>query len=141
MDRLTAEQRSKNMKAIRSTGSKMEVVLAKTLFSLGYRYRKNDISVFGKPDVTFKKLKIAVFIDSEYFHGRNWQTNKYRIKTNRKFWWKKIEANRDRDRLVNKTLRKEGWKVLRYWDTEVNKKLGHCIAEIEQTIKERENAS
>ncbi len=141
MDILTKSQRTKNMQAIRSHGTKAEKKLAISIWNKGYRYRKNNNTVFGKPDITFKKLKIAVFVDSEYFHGRNWQTNKYRIKTNRKFWWKKIEANMVRDRLVTKTLKKEGWKVLRYWDTEVNKKLGHCIAEIEQTIKERENAS
>ena len=71
----------------------MEVKLAKTLWRLGYRYRKNDKSVFGKPDLTFKKYRIAVFVDSEYFHGKDWKTQKYRIKTNRDFWWKKIEGN------------------------------------------------
>ncbi len=141
MDTLTKVQRTKNMQAIRSHGTKAEIKLAKAIWDKGYRYRKNNKTVFGKPDLTFKRLKIAVFVDSEFFHGRKWQSNKYRIKTNRKFWWKKIEGNINRDHKVNRKLKKEGWKVLRYWDTEVHKKLGHCIAEIEKTIKKREDAN
>jgi len=64
MDKLTKEQRSKNMRAVKSTNSKIEVLLAKSVFAVGLRYRKNDIKVFGKPDLTFKKYKVAVFVDS-----------------------------------------------------------------------------
>lgn len=91
MDKLTKEQRRKNMQAVKSSGSKIEVMLAKYLFSKGYRYRKNDKTVFGKPDLTFKKYKIAIFIDSEFWHGKNWETRKYDHKTNKDFWYKKIE--------------------------------------------------
>jgi DNA mismatch endonuclease Vsr len=70
MDVLTKEQRRRNMQAIRSTDTKTEILLAKSLFALGFRYRKNDKTVFGRPDLTFKKLKIAVFVDSEYFMVR-----------------------------------------------------------------------
>ena len=66
MDVLTPEQRSKNMKAIRSKNTKMEVLLAKSLWAKGIRYRKNDQTVYGKPDLTIKKHKIAIFVDSEY---------------------------------------------------------------------------
>ena len=97
MDVLNKEQRRKNMQAIRSTNTKMEVALAKALWASGHRYRKNDKTVFGKPDLTFKQLKIAVFVDSEYFHGKDWVILKHRINTNRKFWWNKIETNMKRD--------------------------------------------
>lgn len=140
MDVLTKEQRRRNMQAIRSTDTKMEVVLAKALFALGYRYRKNNRSVFGKPDLTFKQLKIAVFVDSEYFHGKDWDINKHRIKTNRKFWWSKIESNMARDKEVNRQLKKQGWKILRFWSREVNKNLRTCIRKIEQTIDKRSHA-
>ena len=66
MDKLTKEQRSKNMQAIKNKGTKDEVLLAKKLWHIGLRYRKNDNSVFGKPDLTFKRYKIAIFIDSEF---------------------------------------------------------------------------
>ena len=71
MDKLTKEQRSKNMQAIKNKGTKDEVLLAKKLWHIGLRYRKNDNSVFGKPDLTFKRYKIAIFIDSEFFHGKD----------------------------------------------------------------------
>ena len=137
MDVLTKEQRRKNMQAIRNKNTKAEKKLAKALWKNGYRYRKNDNTVFGKPDLTFKKIKIAIFVDGEYFHGRNWDTNKHRIQTNQEFWWAKIEGNINRDKLVFDKLTREGWKVLRFWDTEVHKNLGYCIAKIERTIKER----
>ena len=72
VDKLTQEQRRKNMQAVRSKGSKIETALAKALFALGYRYRKNDKTVFGKPDLTFKRYKIAVFVDSEFWHDKDY---------------------------------------------------------------------
>ena len=91
MDVLTKAQRRKNMKAIKSKDTKMEVKLAKAIQAKGYRYRKHNKNVFGKPDLTFKKLKIAIFVDSEFFHGKDWAKAKFRIKSNREFWWKKID--------------------------------------------------
>jgi DNA mismatch endonuclease (patch repair protein) len=136
MDVLSPEQRRKNMQAIKSKGTKDEVLLAKTLWSKGYRYRKNDKTVFGRPDLTFKKYKVAVFVDSEYFHGKNWETEKYRIKTNRMFWWAKIEGNMKRDNVVNDKLLSEGWKVLRFWSKEIRKNLASCIDKIEENLQE-----
>ncbi len=141
MDVLTKEQRHRNMQAIRSSNTKVERKLAKALWAKNYRYRKNNKKVFGKPDFTFKHLKIAIFVDGEYFHGKNWEVNKYRIKTNRKFWWSKIEGNMRRDREVVNNLTSNGWKVLRFWDTDINQKLGYCVAKIEKTIKYRKNAN
>ena len=135
MDVLTQEQRARNMRAIRSANTEMEVVLAKALWSRGYHYRKNDKTVFGKPDLTFKKLKIAVFVDSEFFHGKDWESEKHRIKTNRDFWWNKIENNIARDILVNRKLRKDGWLVLRFWSKDVRKHTQICVERIERNIK------
>lgn len=127
MDVHTPDQRSKNMRAIKATGTKDEVRLAKALWRLGYRYRKNDKSVFGKPDLTFKKYKIAIFVDSEFFHGKDWETQKFRIKSNQEFWHKKIGRNIERDQEVNQYLINNGWKVLRFWSKEVKKNLQECI--------------
>jgi DNA mismatch endonuclease (patch repair protein) len=140
MDVLTKEQRRKNMQAIRSTQTKMEVILAKAVWANGYRYRKNDRKVFGNPDLTFKRYKIAVFVDGEYFHGKDWGTNKHRIKTNRKFWWNKIETNMKRDIEVNRQLQKEGWKILRFWSQDVKRNLRTCIQKIERQILKRSYA-
>jgi DNA mismatch endonuclease (patch repair protein) len=134
MDRITPSQRSKNMSAIRSTNTKVEVRLAKALWHLGYRYRKNNRKVFGKPDLTFKKLKIAIFVDSEFFHGKDWENQKDRVKTNTAFWQKKIERNIQRDVEVNNYLEAQNWKVIRFWSNEIEKKLEDCVAIIQQEI-------
>ncbi len=126
MDKLTKEQRRKNMQAVRATGSKIETTFAKELFAYGLRYRKNDKTVFGKPDLTFKKYKIAVFVDSEFWHGKDWETRKHDIKRNRDFWLAKIERNIQRDREVNEQLLKDGWKVYRFWGNDINKNLRTC---------------
>jgi DNA mismatch endonuclease (patch repair protein) len=139
MDRITPEQRSKTMSAIRSTNTKAEIRLAKALWNLGYRYRKNNKTVFGKPDLTFKKLKIAIFVDSEFFHGRDWETQKDRVKTNREFWQKKIERNIQRDIEVNNYLESQNWKVLRFWSEQIEKNLQDCVTKIQSEIISTQN--
>ena len=134
MDRLTKEQRRKNMQAVKATGSKIEVLLAKALFARGYRYRKNDKTVFGKPDLTFKRLKIAIFVDSEFWHGKDWQKKKHEHKSNQEFWYAKIERNIQRDIEVNTKLKEQKWKVLRFWGKEIEHDLSSCIAKIEKGI-------
>lgn len=138
MDRITPQLRSKIMRAIRSTNTKDEVRLAKALWHQGYRYRKNNRTVFGTPDLTFKKLKIALFVDSEFFHGKDWKTQKNRVKTNTEFWQKKIERNRQRDVEVNEKLREQGWTVLRFWSSEIEKNLEDCVAKIQREIALKE---
>ena len=138
MDKLTPEQRSKNMQAVRSTNTKEEVRLAKALWSLGYKYRKNNKTVFGKPDFTFKQLKIAVFVDSEFFHGKDWETRK-KPQTNPEFWIKKIERNMQRDIEVNAYLESQNWKILRFWSTDIKKNLELCLVEIQKAIAERQD--
>lgn len=134
MDRLTPEQRRKTMQAIKSTATKSEVRLAKALWKLGYRYRKNNKKIFGRPDLTFAKYKIAIFVDSEFFHGKNWETEQFRIKTNREYWIPKIEKNIQRDEEVNSFLIDKNWTVLRFWSKDIEKNLEVCVAKIEGTI-------
>ena len=134
MDKISKEQRSKIMASIKGSGTKDEVRLAKALWHLGYRYRKNNKTVFGTPDLTFKKWKIALFVDSEFFHGKDWETQKDRVKTNTKFWQKKIERNQQRDMEVNKTLKAQDWSVLRFWSSEIEKSLEECVAKIQREI-------
>ena len=137
MEKLTKEQRKKNMQAVKATGSKIEIALANMLFARGLRYRKNDKTVFGKPDLTFKKYKIAVFIDGGFWHGKDWETKKNDHKTNQEFWYKKIERNIERDKEVNEELSKQGWEVLRFWGDEIEKNLENCVLKIEETINSR----
>ena len=138
MDVHSEERRSKNMRAIRSTNTKAEIRLAKSLWNLGYRYRKNNRTVFGTPDLTFKKLKIAIFVDSEFFHGKDWETQKDRVKTDTEFWQKKIERKIQRDIEVNNYLESQNWKVLRFWSAEIEKNLEECVATIQSEIISRQ---
>lgn len=124
------------MSAIRGKGSKIERRLAQALWEKGVRYRKNDKTVFGTPDLSFKGKKVAVFVDSEFWHGKDWLTEKDRVKTNSEFWQQKIETNIRRDILVNLTLQEQGWTVLRFWGKEVEKELDRCVTEILQALSD-----
>jgi len=137
VDKLTKEQRRKNMQAVKAKGSKIESLLAKSLFARGHRYRKNDSIVFGKPDLTFRKIKLAIFVDCEFWHGKDWQVRKHDIKSNQDFWHSKIERNIQRDIEVNRSLKQDGWKVLRFWGKQVEKKVDICILKIEKTLIEQ----
>lgn len=136
MDRLSREQRRKNMQAVKSKGSKIETLLAKELWQRGYRYRKNNKKIYGKPDFTFKKYKIAIFVDGEFWHGKDWEVKKLEHKSNCEFWYKKIERNIERDKEVNEFLRKNGWQVFRFWGEEIKTELVTCVQIIEDIINE-----
>ncbi len=139
MDNLTKEQRHKNMQAVKSKGSKIETALAKALWAKGCRYRKNNKTVYGKPDFTFKKYKIAIFVDGEFWHGKDWEIKKHNHKSNEEFWFAKIERNMRRDTEVNKKLTSEGWKVLRFWGKDIKKNIEFCVDEIEREINKAKN--
>ncbi|MCL2485897.1 MAG: very short patch repair endonuclease [Endomicrobia bacterium] len=134
MDVLTKEQRRLNMQAIKSTGTKIEILLAKALWARGYRYRKNCKTILGKPDIVFRKKKIAIFCDSEFWHGKDYLAKKKKFYTNKKYWNQKIESNIKRDKFVNHQLKKQGWIVLRFWAREIEKTLEHCMLKIEKTV-------
>ena len=139
MDVLTKEQRRKNMQAIKSKGTKIEVTLAKALWSKGYRYTRNNNKIFGRPDFAFSKYKVAIFCDSEYFHGKNWETSKHKIKTNQGFWHDKIEGNIRRDDEVNRRLAEEGWIVLRFWGEDIKKNIELCVLKINKVLMEQQS--
>ncbi|MGN6166144.1 MAG: very short patch repair endonuclease [Flavisolibacter sp.] len=137
MDTLNKEQRRKNMQANRSSGTTSEILLARALWSKGYRYRKNDKSVLGKPDITFKKFKIAIFIDGEFWHGKDWETKKIKITHNPNYWIKKIERNIERDKTIRQELEARGWAILRFWHKDVRRNLTQCVEAIENVISQK----
>ena len=138
MDNHTIEQRHKNMQAIKNKDTKIEIQLRKEVWSRGIRYRKNVKDVFGKPDIVFKSKKIAVFCDSEFWHGYNWKEKQDEIKSHRDFWIPKIEKNIKRDKEVNAALEAEGWMVLRFWGNEIKKNVEACADLIVAALKERD---
>ena len=135
-DNLTAEQRKKNMQHINSKATKIEVLLRKELWKRGYRYRKNYSKLPGKPDIVLTKYKIAIFCDSEFFHGKDWEVLKPRLEkgNNSDYWLKKISRNRERDDEINKQLLFQGWTVIRFWGKDILKNLDECIKVVEETI-------
>jgi len=139
MDNLTPEQRHKNMSHIRSKDTSIEVLLRKALWREGIRYKKNLKTLPGKPDIAITKYKIAVFCDGELWHGKNWETRKETISTNRNYWIPKIERNITRDNENEKKLENMGWVVIRFWGEKIKRNLFDCINEIKKTIYEIEN--
>lgn len=131
MDRHTPEQRRKNMKAIKNKDSDIEIMLRKELWRRGIRYRKNVNRIIGKPDIVFIGKKIAVFCDSEFWHGYNWEERKKDFKSHQDFWIPKIERNMARDVEVTAKLESEGWTVLRFWGNEIKKDTVVCANTIE----------
>ena len=134
---MTPEQRRKNMQAIKNKDSKIELLLRKELWSRGIRYRKNSIKVFGKPDIVFIGKKIAVFCDSEFWHGYNWGERKKDFKSHQEFWIPKIERNIERDKEVTEKLKLEGWTVLRFWGNEIKKNTTRCADIIEKVVRSK----
>lgn len=137
-DRLTPAQRSRNMRRIRSKDTSIELKLRKALWKEGIRYRKNYSGVPGHPDMAITKYKVAVFCDSSFFHGRNYDTVK-KPQTNAEFWEKKIKRNIERDAEVNSLLAEAGWTVLRFWDTDINRSLNDCVETVKCTIAKMKN--
>lgn len=133
----TPEQISYNMRQVKNKDSQIEIALRKELWSRGIRYRKNSSKVFGKPDLAFVGKKIAVFCDSEFWHGYDWENKKEEIKSRREFWIPKIERNMARDRQVNEKLKSEGWIVLRFWGKEIKSDVSACADIIEKSLTER----
>lgn len=138
LDNLSQEQRHKNMKNIRSNDTKIEVILRKTLWNKGYRYRKNYKQLPGKPDIVLTKYRIAIFCDGEFFHGKDWEVLKPRLEksNNSEYWISKISRNRERDDDINKRLLFEGWTVIRFWGDDIKKHTDECIRVIEEKIFE-----
>lgn len=135
MDRLTPEQRHKNMKAVKNKDSDIELKLRKELWSRGLRYRKNYTKIIGKPDIVFIGKKVAVFCDSEFWHGYNWEERKKDFKSHQEFWIPKIERNMQRDIEVTEALEADGWTVLRFWGKEIKKNTSACADVIERAVK------
>lgn len=130
-DNLNKDQRSKNMRAIKSQ-SKLEDKVTKTIWQRGFRFRKNTKNLLGKPDISIKKYKIVIFIDSCFFHGCPKHGNM--PKSNQNYWRRKLERNKERDREVTDYYLSKGWNIKRIWEHEIKEDFEPTISEIEQFI-------
>lgn len=116
----------------RSRDTRAELLLRRELWRRGLRYRLHDPKLPGKPDIVFPRAKLAVFIDGDFWHGRNWRQRKARLAqgANAPYWIAKIEANIQRDRHLSKQLRRMGWTVVRIWETDVLENVRTCADKI-----------
>lgn len=128
---------SKVMSRIKGKDTGLERILRKECNALGIRYRKNSKYIFGHPDISMKGYKVAVFCDSEFWHGYNFEENKEKIHSNTSYWIPKIIRNIERDKEVNEHLEKEGYTVLRFWGEEINKDPAGCAKKIEEALMQK----
>lgn len=131
-----SEKSHKMMSKIHGKDTSIELALRKELWRRGYRYRKNLKSLPGSPDIALTKYKIAIFCDSEFFHGKDWDVLKGKLQNgkNPDYWIKKIERNIERDQEKDQKLIAEGWTVIHFWGKEILKNTDECIKVIEETI-------
>ncbi|MDO4179642.1 MAG: very short patch repair endonuclease [Phascolarctobacterium sp.] len=128
----TTPERSKNMQAIHSKDTKIEVKLRKALYHAGIRYRKNVKVLNCHPDIVIKKYKLAIFCDGDFWHGKDY--DRYAIKNNRVYWDEKIKRNKERDLENTIALRDAGWTVFRFWEEEINGKLEECVSVVVEFV-------
>lgn len=130
------EKSHNSMSKIRGKDTSIEVKLRKALWDRGYRYRKNYKDLPGRPDIVLTKYRIAIFCDSEFFHGKDWEILKPRLEKgkNPDYWVKKIERNIQRDEEKDQALNLMGWTVIHFWGKDILKNTEQCIRVIEETI-------
>ena len=128
---------SYTMSRIRGKDTSIEVKLRKALYEKGCRYRCNSKYIFGHPDISFKGVKVVVFCDSEFWHGKDFEENEKKILSNREYWIPKIKRNIERDNEVNEKLTQEGYLIFRFWGGEIQKNLDKCLTKILEDLSSR----
>ena len=133
-----SEQSHNNMSRIRGKDTSIEIMLRNALWKKGYRYRKNLKNLPGRPDIALTKYKIAIFCDSEFFHGKDWENLKRKLENgkNPDYWIAKIQRNMERDREKDIALRSEGWTVIHFWGKDIVRDVDSCVKAIEEQIFE-----
>ena len=131
-----SDKSHKTMSKIRGKDTSIELALRKALWKKGIRYRKNYKELPGTPDIAITKYKIAVFCDSEFFHGKDWESLKPKLEkgANGDYWVNKITRNIERDNEKDKQLVCRGWTVIHFWGKDILAHPEECIAVIEETI-------
>lgn len=125
------------MRACKSKNSSIELALRRALWSAGYRYRTNYTKLPGRPDIVFLKAKIAVFCDGDFWHGKDWEYRQHDFRANKQFWVEKIERTMQRDKEKTSQLEALGWLVLRFWESDINKRMDQCLFTIRNAIASR----
>lgn len=136
----SSKEASRLAAANRRKDTRCELLLRKCLWRRGLRYRKNVPDLPGKPDIVFKGQRVAVFCDGDFWHGRHWETRRRKLSrgANPGYWIRKIEANRERDRIRREELERRGWLVLRLWETDILKDPEAAAGLVASVLNERD---
>jgi DNA mismatch endonuclease (patch repair protein) len=133
-DIFTKAKRSEVMSRIRGRGNKAtEIALARLLRQNRITGWRRHLPIFGKPDFTFRRHRLVVFVDGCFWHGC--PKHSKTPSSNRAFWSRKLSTNKARDRLVARTLKKNGWHVLRIWEHDLTKKPLACLRRIQDYLR------
>ena len=128
MDNLTKAQRRKNMQNIHSFETAAEILIMRALQRKKIYFARHVKSIIGKPDIVFRRKKIAVFIDSDFWHAH---PKRFIMPKSNKWYWKgKIKRNKERDKEVSSVLRRQGWKVIRIWEYDIKRNIDKCVNKI-----------
>lgn len=125
--------------ASKKSGTAPELILRGALWNAGIRYRKTSLGLPGRPDLVFPGRKVAVFCDGDFWHGRDWTQRKKKLArgNNGAYWVRKIERNIERDAEVSMSLRRLGWKPLRFWEHEIRSDVGRVVRKIRAALGRR----
>jgi DNA mismatch endonuclease, patch repair protein len=134
-DNMTPEQRSFTMSRIRNTDTKPELIIRRSTFRRGLRYRKYSAGLPGKPDLVFAGAMVVVFVDGDFWHG--WRFEEWEPKLSSAYWKNKIRRNRERDVEHSARLKAAGWMVVRIWEHEVEANAEECVDRIERAVRHR----
>ena len=132
-DKITAEQRSKVMQSI-DAQSKLENQISKALWKKGLRFRKNVRNLYGTPDISIKKYKLVIFIDSCFWHSC--PLHGKMPKSNQEFWQKKLQRNVEHDKEVTSYYLDKGWNIMRIWEHDIKENFDHIIEIIFSFVEE-----
>lgn len=131
--RPSSEASSQAKRANRRQDTTPEILLRREIWRMGLRYRKSPPDVLGRPDIVFRQVRVAVFCDGDFWHGRNWATLRAKLEhgANASYWLAKIERNIERDQRNTARLEGGGWCVIRLWETDI-KRDPHAAATVVQ---------
>ncbi|NPU99897.1 MAG: very short patch repair endonuclease [Brevinematales bacterium] len=140
----TPEVTHKIMSAIKQKNTKPEILLRKALWRKGLRYRVNVTKLPGRPDVVFTKARITVFCDGDFWHGHNWAIRgipslEDELAGYSEFWRNKILGNIKRDKETTEKLIRDGWLVLRFWESDIIADADKCADSVVEKWRERRN--
>lgn len=135
----SSEQASETLSQVGSEDTEPELLLRKILWGRGLRYRLHRDDLPGSPDMVFPTEKVVVFCDGDFWHGRNWEERKQKLKegSNPEYWIPKIRSNMERDERQTKELEQHGWMVIRLWETDIKEDPESAADLVETAVRQR----